>query len=128
VRDLALALPWDHRIRGGTSKALLRRVARRVLPEPIAEEIVGRPKLAAPAAVRRTLDAVERAAQTILPPGRPGSPLRAFCATPGQQLLLDLFVLIFVGRGGAAPEGLRPRELYTAHLEELTAALTTAVA
>ncbi len=127
VRDLALALPWEHRVRGKTSKALLREVARRVLPDAMAAEIVGRRKLAAPSAVRRTMDAIEQAARTIVPPNRPAHPLRGFCATPGQELLLDLFTLIFVGRGGAAPDGLNLRELYTAHRKELEAALAAAV-
>jgi asparagine synthase (glutamine-hydrolysing) len=126
VRDLALALPWDCRIRGRRSKVLLREVARRELPEAIAAEVVTRPKLAAPSAVQRTFEAIERAAREIVPAARTGHPLRAFCATPGNELLVDLFALIFVGRGGAAPEGVRVRELYTTHREELESAIAAA--
>lgn len=74
------------------------------------------------------MDAIEQVAQAIVPLNRPAHPLRGFCATLGQELLLDLFTLIFVGRGGAAPDGLNLRELYTAHQEELEAALAAAVA
>ena len=128
VRDLARALPWERRVHGATSKALLREVARRALPEALAAEIVARRKLAAPSGVRRTCEALERVAREIVPADRAAHPLRAFCDTPEHELLFDLFVLLFVGRGGAAPEDLRLRDLYAVHRDELEAALATATA
>lgn len=128
IRDLALSLPWEHRIQGDVSKALLRGVARRALPEALAAEIVARPKQAAPSAVRNTTEALDRAAREILPAEyAERHPLRLYCAGPAQQLLLDLFIYLFAGRSGEVPEGFRWRELYTTHRDELEAALVTAV-
>ncbi|ADO72053.1 asparagine synthase (glutamine-hydrolyzing) [Stigmatella aurantiaca] len=125
VRDVAFALPWEQRIRGRVRKALLREVARKVLPASLAAVIVDRPKLAAPSAVRRTAEALDRAAREILPSDeREPHPLQRYCATPAQRILLDLFVYLFIGRGGDLPEDFRWRELYTTHRRELTEALT----
>ena len=67
VRDLALALPWSWRVHGGTRKVLLREVARRVLPTPIAERIIQRPKLAAPSAVAGASERLNRLAEMLVP-------------------------------------------------------------
>ncbi|KFE69214.1 asparagine synthase (glutamine-hydrolyzing) [Hyalangium minutum] len=128
IRDLALSLPWEQRVRGRTRKVLLREVARRVLPAPFAEEITERRKLAAPSAVRHTADELERVAREILPAeGREPHPLGRYCGTSSQRLLLDLFVYLFVGQGGTLPTGFEWRELYTTHGRELEQALSQAL-
>ncbi|MCP3065170.1 asparagine synthase (glutamine-hydrolyzing) [Myxococcus sp. K38C18041901] len=127
VRDLALALPWSWRLRGETRKVLLREVARRVLPTSIAEHIIQRPKLAAPSAVAGATERLKRLAETLVPPEhQERHPFGHFCARPIELLRLDLFILLFVGRGGRLPEGFRTEDLYGAYREELTAALAQA--
>ncbi|MFP2895584.1 asparagine synthase (glutamine-hydrolyzing) [Corallococcus sp. 4LFB] len=127
IRDLALSLPWEQRIRGRTYKALLRAAARKVLPDSMAAEIIERPKLAAPSAVRRTAEELNRVARELLSAeGLAHHALHRYCAAPAQRLLLDLFVYLFVGHGGALPEGFRWKELYTEHRRELEAALEEA--
>ena len=123
IRDLALSLPWEQRIRGQTRKVLLREVARRVLPAPLAAEITERRKLAAISAVRHTAEELERVAREVLPAdAQEPHPFGRYCGTASQRLLLDLFVYLFVGRGGELPAGFQWRELYTTHGRELAQA------
>lgn len=124
VRDLALALPWSWRVHGGIRKVLLREVAQRVLPAPIAERIIQRPKLAAPSAVAGASERLSRLAETLVPAEhRQRHPFGHYCVRPIELLRLDLFILLFVGRAGRLPEGFRLEDLYGTYREELTAAL-----
>lgn len=129
VRDLALGLPWELRIRGDTRKYLLRRAASRLLPGPIADEIVHRRKLAAPSALHRTSTALRQRCERVIPEGHAAAhPYRVF-AEPAEQLVaIDVFVYLFVVCGGELPPGFTVGGLYTVHLDELRAALRASAA
>jgi asparagine synthase (glutamine-hydrolysing) len=124
VRDLALALPWEWKIRGEVRKYLLRQVARRLLPEAVAEEIVRRRKLAAPSSHERSSQELERFCQALLPEAHAAAhPYRLFLHRSAAFVQLDVFVFLFVAHGGRVPEGFTLERLYTAHLDELKDAL-----
>jgi asparagine synthase (glutamine-hydrolysing) len=124
VRDFALALPWDWKIRGEVRKYLLRQVARRLLPPRVAEEIVLRRKLAAPSSHERSSRELERFCQTLLPQSHAAAhPYRLFLHRSAAIVQLDVFVFLFVAHGGRMPEGFTLERLYTTHLDELKDAL-----
>jgi asparagine synthase (glutamine-hydrolysing) len=124
VRDIALALPWEWKIRDGVQKYLLRQVARRLLPEPVAEEIIRRRKLSAPSAYDRATQALERRCEALLPEAHASShPYRLFSRRASTLVELDTFVYLFVVHGGRVPEGFTLERLYSTHLDELRQAL-----
>jgi asparagine synthase (glutamine-hydrolysing) len=128
VRDFALALPWEWKLRGGVRKYLLRQVARRLLPAPLAEEIVHRRKFAVPSSHDRSTEALERYYQELLPrPHAEAHPYRLFLHRPAEMVQLDIFVFLFVAHGGQVPEGFQLEQLYTTHQEELREALRTSL-
>lgn len=127
LRDVALALPWAWRIRGGQQKAALRRAAARVLPWAVQELVINRPKLAAPSALRTTSEALEVIARDLVPAALAARhPFRLYCRTPGTQLRLDLFIFLFIAHPGNVPAGFEWKTLYTHHAEALEAALLRA--
>ncbi|WP_437282094.1 asparagine synthase (glutamine-hydrolyzing) [Sorangium sp. So ce375] len=129
IREFALGAPWELKVRGDTCKYLLRRAATRLLPRPIVDEIVHRRKLAAPSALHRTQRALGQSCQRWIPEGHAAAhPYRIF-AEPGEQLVaIDLFVYLFVVRGGDVPEDFTVEALYARHLDELQAALRSSAA
>jgi asparagine synthase (glutamine-hydrolysing) len=129
LRDVALALPWSSRIQGRVQKAVLRKAAARVLPAGVAETILNRRKVAAPAALHSTYKALEERSRELVPEDLGvRHPYHALCTSPWQKLRLDLFIYVFVGHGGTVPDGFDWRALYTVHRGELLAALSASSA
>lgn len=129
LRDLALSLPADQRLRGQETKWLLRRVAERALPPALAALVVQRPKLAAPDAYARGQAAVLRFLARLAPRiERARHPLWPYASHPAERVLLDLFVLAFVGWGGRLPVGFRLERLYSEHAAALALAHERAAA
>jgi asparagine synthase (glutamine-hydrolysing) len=128
LRDLALHLPEDLRLRGSESKWLLRGVARRVLPASIVDLVVNRPKLAAPDAYGRGQGVVRRFLARLAPRDDPRRhPLWPYASHPAERVLLDLFVLAFAGWGGTLPADFQLNDLYRAHSEALASAYDRAL-
>ncbi len=124
VRDFALALPWEWKVREGVRKYLLRQVARRLLPEQAAEEIIQRRKLTAPSAYEGAMQELSRFCERLLPEAHGAThPYRLFARRPSSLVELDVFVFLFVVHGGRVPKGFTLERLYTTHLDELKEAL-----
>jgi asparagine synthase (glutamine-hydrolysing) len=125
LRDLALALPWSHRLGPRATKRALRQAGKKILPPALAQEVIERRKLAAPAAYRRRARVLDRYLRRLLPAGWESQehPLRPYYGSALERCLLDLFLFAFIARGGELPEGFQVGDLYQRHREELEAAL-----
>ncbi len=122
-RDLALSLPWSFKIQGDEGKTILRKAASRVLPREIGRRILTRRKQTAPSATLRSKKVLSRYFRRLIPNDQIGElPFDLYCPTPAHRLRLDLFVFLFVGRGGTLPEGFEVRDLYRSRFDELRAA------
>lgn len=120
LRNVALSIPWRWRLGERTTKAMLRRLGLRVLPPEVRDLVVTRRKLAAPSAFPDLDRDMERLAAAAIPEELAAEhPLRHFFTHPTQQLQTDLFLWLFMVRGGHLPDGFTVSSLYTEHREEL---------
>lgn len=127
IRDLALALPWNWRIRNGVRKYLVRQAARRILPAQVADQVISRSKMIGPAAAQETYSELKRTSSLLMPNGwREAHPFRQYSLFPSLLMRLDLLIYLFVGNRGRIPEGFRAESLYTTHREELLESIRAA--
>lgn len=124
VHSWARSLPWDWLARGAEGKRILRHIIRLLLPDPIAEAIIRREKLAAPSALQSTHSHLRRLAASVMPWQHfTAHPFRAFYPRRLALMLFDLFVFCFVAGSGRLPENFSVKGLYTEHLPTLREAL-----
>jgi len=113
VVSLAAAVPAERHRDGDMGKALLRSLARKLLPPATAELVATRPKMALPSAAAGAYPRLEARLERLLPPGRREThPYRRFLLSPLDVLSFDLWYALFVTFAGEKPDGLSARNLY----------------
>jgi asparagine synthase (glutamine-hydrolysing) len=118
------ATPAVH-VAGGVPKQLLRRAARRLLPDAVAAPLLARAKSTAPSALARARAALEARCRDLVPAEhRARHPWRALAGGSAATLVaMDLFALQYLAHPGVAPDGLTLGTLYREHAGALADAL-----
>lgn len=106
-------LRWPSLLDESGGKRIMKEIARRILPDPVREQVVGRrkrPFWQATAGLYGGLQAFVRS--TVPDDLRRTHPLRSIFDGPESQFFFDLFALIFAGHRGVVPDGFTVRDLY----------------
>ena len=120
IRDFALSLPQEWL---APRKALVKAVARRVLPPALAAEVSARAKAAAPDALHATRHRLQGLAAAAMPrTWLRRHPLQRISSSPPALFMLDLFFLAFVVWDGRLPEAFSIETMYADHERELRSA------